>query len=70
VHPIFCPNELFAASTISINGWYVYHEYLESSKMWRWRRMEEIIWADRVRIEVLKTVKGDGISYKQQTKKG
>jgi len=27
--------------------------------------MEKIIWADRVRNEVVKTVKEDGISYKR-----
>jgi len=40
-------------------------KYLESSEMCCWRRMEKIIWTDRVRSEVLKTVKEDGISHKQ-----
>jgi hypothetical protein len=29
------------------------HKYLESFKMWYWRRMEEISWTDRVRNEEL-----------------
>jgi uncharacterized protein (DUF2132 family) len=34
-------------------------KYLESFEMTRWRRMEEISWANRVGNEVLHTVKGE-----------
>jgi hypothetical protein len=33
--------------------------YLERFEMWCWRRMEKIIWTNRVRNEVLQTVKED-----------
>jgi hypothetical protein len=29
----------------------VYQKYLESFDMWCWRRMEKIVWTDRVRNE-------------------
>ena len=29
----------------------IYQKYLESFEMWCWRRMEKIIWTDRVRNE-------------------
>ena len=32
-------------------------QYLERSEMWCWRRLEKIIWTDRVRNEVLHRVK-------------
>jgi hypothetical protein len=38
----------------------VHHNYLESFELWCWRRMEKIIWTDRVRSEeVLHRVKED-----------
>jgi hypothetical protein len=35
--------------------WKVDQKCLESFEMWRWRRIEKIIWSDRVRKEVLYT---------------
>jgi len=35
----------------------VVQKHLELFKMWRWRRMEKIIWADKVRNEILQRVK-------------
>jgi hypothetical protein len=35
----------------------VYRKYLASFEMWCWRRMEKIIWIDRVGNEVLHRVK-------------
>ena len=36
----------------------LYQKYLETFEMWCWRRMEQIIWIDRVRTEdVLQTLK-------------
>ena len=41
-------------------------KYLGSSEMWCWRRMEKIIWADRVRNEeVLHRIMRGKISYIQ-----
>jgi hypothetical protein len=38
---------------------------MEGFVMWRWRRMEEISWADLVRnAEVLKKYRNKSISYK------
>jgi len=44
----------------------VVQKYLGSSEMWCWRRMEKIIWADRVRNEeVLHRIMRGKISYIQ-----
>jgi hypothetical protein len=47
---------LYGAETWTLRK--VDHKYLESSEMWCWRRMEKIIWTDRViNEEVLYRVK-------------
>ena len=35
----------------------VYQKYLESFKILRWRRMEKISWADRVRNEEMRVLR-------------
>jgi hypothetical protein len=46
---------LYGAETWTLRK--VDQKYLESFEMWCWRRMEKISWTDRVRNEVLHTVK-------------
>ena len=47
---------LYGADTLALRK--VDQKYLDIFKMWRWRRMEKIIWTDRVRNEeVLHRVK-------------
>lgn len=39
-------------------------KYLESLKMWRWRRTEKIIWTDHVKHKVLHSANEEYIKYK------
>jgi hypothetical protein len=42
---------LYGAETLTLRK--LDHKYLESFEMWRWRRMEEISWTDRVNNEAI-----------------
>ena len=61
---------LYGAETGTLRK--VDQKYLESFKMWCWRRMKEISWIDPLRNEeVLQRVKGDGnILHAVKKKKG
>jgi hypothetical protein len=48
---------LYGAETWTLRK--VDKNYLESSRIWCWRRMEKISWADCVKNEVLHRVKED-----------